>query len=123
MVSGPGKFLLVFGLILARAYGLTQPSVLFLGWLMMMAGTVEAVLAFWKERGRNGFFVDLLSGILYFVVGFIVVANPAATTESLTKPISKDEENGESCGNRIRRHVQGGGSTAHSVETSARVLD
>jgi uncharacterized membrane protein HdeD (DUF308 family) len=35
-------------------------------------------------KGWGGFFIDLLTGILYVVVGFMVVANPGTTAVALT---------------------------------------
>jgi uncharacterized membrane protein HdeD (DUF308 family) len=59
-------------------------SVLFFGWLMIAGGVMTCIHAFWKERGWGGFFIDLLTGILYVVVGFMIVANPGATAVALT---------------------------------------
>jgi uncharacterized membrane protein HdeD (DUF308 family) len=53
----------------------TKMSVMFIGWLLILAGFMEAVYAFWKERGWSGFFIDLLAGILYIVVGIQMFFN------------------------------------------------
>jgi len=50
---------------------------------MTLAGLMQALHAFTcKEWG--GFFVDLLTGLLYLVVGFMIIAHPAATAVALT---------------------------------------
>ncbi len=58
-------------------------SMIFLGWLMIFAGIVEAVHAFWKKEW-GGLFLHLLVGVLYVVVGFMVLANPEASAVTLT---------------------------------------
>jgi uncharacterized membrane protein HdeD (DUF308 family) len=58
-------------------------SVMLLGWLMIVGGILEAVHAF-SCKGWGGFFIDLLTGLLYVVVGFMCVANPGATAVALT---------------------------------------
>ena len=56
---------------------------IFLGWLMIFAGVVEAIHAFWKKEW-GGLFLNLLVGVLYVVVGLMVLANPKATAVTLT---------------------------------------
>ena len=58
-------------------------SMIFLGWLMIFAGVVEAIHAFWKKEW-GGLFLNLLVGVLYVVVGLMVLANPKATAMTLT---------------------------------------
>jgi uncharacterized membrane protein HdeD (DUF308 family) len=58
-------------------------SVMLLGWLMIVGGILEAVHAF-SCKGWSGFIIDLLTGLLYVVVGFMCVANPGATAVALT---------------------------------------
>ena len=58
-------------------------SVLLLGWLLIIGGVLEAVYAFWQERW-GAFFIDLTVGILYAVVGFMMVANPGVAALTLT---------------------------------------
>jgi len=80
-----GIILVLFGTIaIGRVYLVTKVSVMFFGWLMIIAGMTELLHAFWKERGWSGFFIDLLTGILYVVVGFMIVGNPQATAVTLT---------------------------------------
>jgi len=80
-----GIVLVLFGTIaIGRVYLVTKVSVMFFGWLMIFAGVTELSYAFWKERGWSGFFIDLLTGILYVVVGFMIVGDPKATAVTLT---------------------------------------
>lgn len=66
---------------------MTIVSVAFLGLLLVIAGTLQAVHAFWR-REWNGFFIDLLGGLLSLVVGLMMAANPAAGAVTLTLLIS-----------------------------------
>lgn len=80
-----GIALVIFGTIaLTCTFTMTKYLVLFLGWLMMFAGATQSLHAFWKERGWGGFFIDLVTGLLYIVVGFMILGNPKATAISLT---------------------------------------
>ena len=82
---GLGIALVVLGTIaLGVSVATTIVSVWLFGWLLIIGGVLEGVHAFWRERGWGGFFIDLLTGILYVVVGFMMVANPAETAVSLT---------------------------------------
>ena len=63
-------FLLIVGgaVALGSAFLMTVFSMKLLGWLMICGGVLEAAHAFrCKEWG--GFFIDLLTGLLYAVVG------------------------------------------------------
>ena len=82
---GLGIALLVLGTIaLGASMVMTIASVLLFGGILIVGGVLEAVHAFWREKGWGGFFIDLLTGILYVVVGFMLVANPAASAVALT---------------------------------------
>jgi len=79
-----GIALIVLGTIaLGSALVMTIASVFFFGWLMIIAGVMEAVHAFWRKRWA-GFFLDLLTGILYVVVGWMMVTNPKESALLLT---------------------------------------
>jgi uncharacterized membrane protein HdeD (DUF308 family) len=80
-----GILLVVLGAIaLGASVAMTLASVLLFGWLLIIGGALEAIHAFWRERGWGGVFIDLLTGILYVVVGFMIVANPGAAAITLT---------------------------------------
>lgn len=79
-----GILLIVLGTTaLGSSVLMTLATMVFVGWLMIGGGVVEAVQAF-TCKGWSGFFLDLLTGILYVVVGFMIVANPGATAVALT---------------------------------------
>lgn len=81
---GLGIVLMILGVIaIGSAVGATLVSVLLLGWLLIIGGILEAVYAFWQERW-GAFFIDLTVGILYAVVGFMMVANPGLAALTLT---------------------------------------
>jgi uncharacterized membrane protein HdeD (DUF308 family) len=71
--------ILVGSAAIGEAFILTVFSMKILGWLMAFAGVAGAVHAFTMQRGWGGFFFDLLTGILYVVGGFMILANPGAT--------------------------------------------
>jgi uncharacterized membrane protein HdeD (DUF308 family) len=79
-----GILLVVLGMTaLGSSIFMTLATMVFVGWLMIVSGIFQAVHAF-TCKGWSGFFIDLLTGLLYTVVGFMIVANPAATAITLT---------------------------------------
>jgi uncharacterized membrane protein HdeD (DUF308 family) len=79
-----GIVLIVLGTIaLGSALLMTVASVFFFGWLLIVGGVMEAVHAFWRKRWA-GFFLDLLTGILYVVAGWMMVTNPTESAVLLT---------------------------------------
>lgn len=79
-----GILMIVGGSIaLGAATLMTEFSMLLLGWLMIFGGVLEAVHSFACKKW-SGFFIDLLTGLLYLVVGFMIIANPGAAAEALT---------------------------------------
>jgi len=79
-----GILLLILGTIaLGSSVFMTLATMVLVGWLLIVGGVVEAAHAC-SCKGWGGFFVDLLTGILYVVVGFMVVANPGVTALALT---------------------------------------
>jgi uncharacterized membrane protein HdeD (DUF308 family) len=79
-----GGALIVIGcLAIASAAVATIVSMIFLGWLLFIAGMFEIVHGFARRRW-SGFFVNLLGGVLYVVTGFIVLINPGLAAITLT---------------------------------------
>ena len=61
----------------------TLASVVVFGWVLIFGGIFEAIHAF-KATRWSGFLLELLAGILYVVVGLLMVLNPGAGALSLT---------------------------------------
>jgi uncharacterized membrane protein HdeD (DUF308 family) len=81
---GLGILLVILGMVaLGSSVFMTLATMVFVGWLMIVGGVMEAAHAC-SCKGWGGFFIDLLTGILYVVVGFMVVANPGTTAVALT---------------------------------------
>jgi len=79
-----GVALVMLGVVALGSVGLaTIASVFVFGWILVVAGLLETIHA-WHVRGWSGFTRHLLSGVLSFVVGGLIIANPAAGTLSLT---------------------------------------
>lgn len=61
----------------------TVVTVVFFGWLLLIGGVSSVVHAFWRRHWR-GFFLEVLTGVLYIVAGFFMVAEPLAAAAPLT---------------------------------------
>jgi uncharacterized membrane protein HdeD (DUF308 family) len=84
-----GIALLALGAIaLGAAVATTIASVLLFGWLLIIGGVLQGAHASWHERSWGGFFINLLTGVLYVVVGLLILANPAETAVALTLVIA-----------------------------------
>lgn len=81
---GLGALLILFGMIaIGAAAAMTTALMLVLGCLMIVGGALQGMHAF-SCRGWSGFFIELLTGLLYVVVGGMVVANPPEAAAALT---------------------------------------
>ena len=79
-----GIVLIVLGMIGISASALvTLVSVVFFGWLLVIGGAGVAIHAFWAKQW-SGFFLQLLSGVLYLIVGWILVSRPGIGALTLT---------------------------------------
>ena len=79
-----GVALIALGTVaLGAAVFTTVASVMFFGWLLIIAGVAEVVHGF-VRRAWQGFFLDLLTGVLYFVVGLMFVVEPLQSAATLT---------------------------------------
>ncbi len=81
---GLGIGLIILG-VTALAYNVftTIASVVVFGWLLMIGGVIEIVHGFQTHRW-GGFFLHLLAGLLFLVVGLVFFVNPLAGAVSLT---------------------------------------
>ena len=79
-----GALLIVVGLVaISASFIATLATVVMLGFLLMIGGAVEIVDAF-LGRGWRGFWLHLLTGILYLVLGFLMVQRPLAAAAIFT---------------------------------------
>lgn len=75
---------IVLGIVAVGAsYFATLATVLLFGWLLLIGGVLSIVHAFWR-RQWGGFFIDLVTGILYVFVGLMFIGNPAVAAVTLT---------------------------------------
>lgn len=81
---GLGILMIVLGCVaIAFSVLTTLATMVFVGWLLIIGGVLQAAHAF-TTKNWSGFFIDLLTGILYAVAGFMIVANPGVTALTLT---------------------------------------
>lgn len=79
-----GIALVVLGtLAIAVPLVMTISVIVFVGVLLLMAGIAEAVGSFWA-RDWSGFFLRLLEGIFYLILGFLFVTSPAEGAAAVT---------------------------------------
>jgi uncharacterized membrane protein HdeD (DUF308 family) len=79
-----GIALIVLGVLALGAVGLTTIAVvLMVGWLVLIGGVLEVVSAFWA-RQWSGFFLHLLVGFLYVVVGLLILSHPVGAAAGFT---------------------------------------
>jgi len=79
-----GALLIVVGMVaISASFIATLATVVVLGFLLMIGGAVEIVDAF-LGRGWRGFWMHLLAGILYLVLGFLMVQRPLAAAAFFT---------------------------------------
>ncbi len=79
-----GIGLIAIGVVaLSAAFLASMASVAVFGVLLVVAGIAQTVSAFWSPRWR-GLLVHMLTGILYLVVGYIVIDHPVETAVALT---------------------------------------
>ena len=79
-----GVGMLLLGLIaIAAPYYFALKSVLLFGILLLMGGAAQLISAFWAGRW-SGFFVHLVTGILYLVIGALTISKPTTALAGLT---------------------------------------
>lgn len=79
-----GIFLLLIGILaLYSSIFTTLFTMAFLGSLLVIAGIVKIVYSFWG-RDWGGFFFSLVTGLLYLVIGALVLWHPAKAAIALT---------------------------------------
>lgn len=83
-LAGMGIALMILGgVAIGSSLIATLATVLVFGILLLLGGLFQLVTAFWG-RGWRGFFLHLLAGVLYLIVGVFLIDNPAETAIALT---------------------------------------
>ena len=81
---GLGILLSVLGLLLIAAPALGTLAIdLLVGWFLIIGGIAQLIHAF-MEKAWRGFLLELASGLLYLVVGILLVFYPMAGAQALT---------------------------------------
>ena len=68
------------GILMAGLF--TLASVVVFGWLLVIAGAGVTIHAFWAKQW-SGFFLQLLSGLLYLVAGWTLATRPELSAIAL----------------------------------------
>lgn len=81
---GVGVLLIVLGtLAIGGATLVTLASMLFFGSLLLIGGIIQGVNAIKTRRG-DGFLINILSALLYIVIGIMLLMNPTIGAITLT---------------------------------------
>lgn len=97
VVSGPESLREIWGFLLGMGIALmllgiaaigssliaTFATVLVFGILLLLGAIFEVVTAFWGRNWR-GFFLHLLTGVLYLIAGIFLINNPVGAALGLT---------------------------------------
>jgi len=86
---------LAFGIVLAllgiaaviRSFSATVASMLFFGWLLVFAGTIEFIDSFMVGHW-SGFFVHLMAAVLFLIAGILFLTKPVISAEAATLVMS-----------------------------------
>jgi uncharacterized membrane protein HdeD (DUF308 family) len=81
---GLGILLSVLGLLLIAAPALGTLAIdLLVGWFLIIGGIAQLIHAF-MEKAWRGFLLETASGVLYLVVGVLLIFYPMAGAQALT---------------------------------------
>lgn len=83
-ILGLGIFLVLLGtLAIGAAVATTLLTVFALGLILLAGGVSKLIYSFWV-KDWSGFFLSLLAGLLYAVVGFLFLFKPIQSAAGLT---------------------------------------
>jgi uncharacterized membrane protein HdeD (DUF308 family) len=83
-LTGMGVALMILGIVaIGSSFVATLATILMFGMLLLLGGLFQVVTAFWGRSWR-GFFLHLLAGVLYLIVGVFMIDNPVETAIGLT---------------------------------------
>ena len=81
---GMGVALMVLGIVaIGSSFIATLATVIVFGILLLLAALFQVVTAFWGRSWR-GFFLHLLGGVLYLIVGVFMIDHPVESALGLT---------------------------------------
>ena len=79
---------MALGIVATLTAGLsTIVAVDFFGWILVIAGAGVTIHAFWAKRW-SGFFLQLLSGLLYLAAGWMLATHPELSAIAFTLVIA-----------------------------------
>jgi uncharacterized membrane protein HdeD (DUF308 family) len=79
-----GILLIIVGTVaISSAFIATLATVMFFGVLLLIGAFFQVATAFWARRWR-GFFLHLLAGVLYLIVGVFMLESPVEAALGLT---------------------------------------
>ncbi|HYZ25291.1 MAG TPA: HdeD family acid-resistance protein [Geminicoccaceae bacterium] len=79
-----GILMIILGVLAIGAPAVATIAVQFaLGWILVVGGIAEGIHAF-MAQGWRGFLFELLSAVLYLVVGILLLVNPVGGALALT---------------------------------------
>ncbi|MEX2304714.1 MAG: DUF308 domain-containing protein, partial [Waddliaceae bacterium] len=79
-----GVILVILGLLaLAMPVIATFGLALFAGWILIIVGVMTGFRAF-RVRGQDDFWISLLSGLAFVLIGILMINHPVATIFTLT---------------------------------------
>ncbi len=79
-----GVLLIIVGIAaIGSSFWATLATVLVFGWLLIVGGAIQAANFLWRKKWK-GYFIDLLSALLYLFIGFVLVANPLRGAMAIT---------------------------------------
>jgi uncharacterized membrane protein HdeD (DUF308 family) len=85
---GLGIALILLGtMAISASFVATLATVLMFGYLLLAAGVVEMVTILWSPRW-HGFWMHLLGGVLYMILGVLMIGHPLAAAEFFTLMIA-----------------------------------
>src|SRR3989344_981696 len=77
-----GALLVIGGLaVLSSLVFATAFSILLIGWMLVFAGIAQFIYAFFERRNR---WSNALLGILYAIMGVLILSNPVMSLATLT---------------------------------------
>ncbi len=79
-----GMLLVFVGMAaIGSSFVATMATVMVFGWLLIIGGVIQAANFLWRKKWK-GFYIDLVSALLYVVIGGMLISNPLRGAEVLT---------------------------------------